>query len=398
MTLAPAETVARGVALVIPTLCGGGAERAMIRMAGWWVARGAKVTLITFDAGPSAYPLHPAVQRIALNEISLPHGLPAETAWPAEAANIVRLRLALQLCLAECAQRPLPVLSFLSRMNLRTLLAARNLPCRVVVVERTYPPLCPLPEREERLRRELYPLAHSIVFQTRRALDDWGGRFLAADKCAVIPNSAPAFQHCATEPASAYPQHGSEAQPFFLAAGRLTPEKGFELLLDAFAPIAREFPGARLLIAGEGLLRPRLEDQIIRLGLEKRVELPGFISRLPELMGRALAFVLSSEFEGFPNVLLESLARGCPAIAFDCPAGPREIIRHGLDGLLVESGNVAALFQAMRRLLEEPALREKLSEAAPEVCGRFAEEKIMRQWTAVLCGHGASDARGASHA
>lgn len=384
MTLTSAETPGHGVALVIPTLRGGGAERAMTRMASWWSERGSKVTLITFDAGPSAYPLHPAVQRIALNEISLPHGLPTETAWPAEAANIARLRLALQSCLAECAQRPLPAISFLSRMNLRTLLAARNLPCRVTVSERIYPPLFPLPEPEETLRRKLYPLAHSIVFQTRRALDDWGRRFLPAGKCAVIPNSAPARVRPDADSAAADLQPATEGHPFFLAAGRLEPQKGFELLLEAFAPIAREYPAPRLLIAGEGPLRPRLQARIAQLGLEKRVQLPGFTSRLPQLMARALAFVLSSEFEGFPNVLLESLAQGCPAIAFDCPAGPREIIRHGLDGLLVKAGDAEALSQAMRRLLTEPELRTTLAAKAFDVHKRFAEERIMRQWNKLI--------------
>lgn len=384
MTLASAEIAAPGVALVIPTLCGGGAERVMTRMAGWWAAHGTKVMLVTFDAGPPAYPLHPSVQRIALNNISLPHELPAETAWPAEAANIARLRIALQACLTEYAPTRLPVISFLSRMNLRALLAARNLPCRVTVSERSYPPLCPLPGQEEILRRKLYSQAHRVVFQTRRALDDWGRRFLPADKYAVIPNSAPAPQSCATEPAPAYPQHGSQAPPFFLAAGRLTPEKGFELLLEAFAPLAREHPGLRLLIVGEGAHRPRLQARVDRLGLEKRVELPGVTSRLPQLMARALAFVLSSEFEGFPNVLLESLAQGCPAIAFDCPAGPREIIRHGVDGLLVKAGDAGALSRTMRRLLTEPQLRATLAANALDVHERFAEEKIMRQWNTLI--------------
>lgn len=376
-----ADVFLPGVTLIIPTLCGGGAEHVMTRMANWWAAHGTKVTLITFDAGPPAYPLHPSVQRIALDSISLPRDQPAESAWPAETANIARLRLALQSCLAECAQRPLPVLSFLSRMNLRTLLAARNLPCRVVVSERISPPLFPLPEPEERLRHELYAQAHRVVFQT---LDDWGTRFLAPEKCAVIPNSAPAPQHCATEPAPAYPQRASPTQPFFLAAGRLEPQKGFELLLEAFAPLAAQFPALRLIIAGEGPLRPQLEEKIQALKLEKQVMLPGFTTQLPQLMARALAFVLSSKFEGFPNVLLESLAQGCPAIAFDCPAGPREIIRHGIDGLLVQAGDARGLAAAMRRLLQEPELRSRLARAAPEVRRRFAEEQIMAQWSALF--------------
>lgn len=378
MTLATAKTSALGVALVIPRLCGGGAERAMTRMADWWSMRGVCVTLVTFTREAEAYPLHPAVRRITLDEIAAANPTPIRE-WPGEARNIARLHAALRCCLENYPlMRPLPVISFLPRMNLRTLLAARNLPCRVLVSERIYPPLFPLPEPEERLRRELYSQAHRVVFQTERARDNWGGRFLAPEKCAVIPNSAPA------RAASPEAQRAPEAKPFFLAAGRLEPQKGFELLLEAFAPIAREYPGPRLLIAGEGPLRSRLQARLCCLGLEKRVELPGFSMRLPQLMGQALAFVLSSEFEGFPNVLLESLACGCPAIAFDCPTGPREIIRHGLDGLLVKTGDVGALSQAMRRLLTEPQLRATLAANALDVHDRFAEEKIMRQWNKLI--------------
>ncbi len=367
------------MALIIPTLCGGGAERVMTRMAGWWAARGTKVMLITFDAGSPAYPLHPAVQRIALDTISLPRDLPAESAWPAEAANIARLRLALQSCLAECAQRPLPVISFLSRMNLRTLLASQGLPCRTIVCERTHAPASPLPEEEEKLRRVLYPLAERVVFQTA-ATCRWGQSFLEKERCAVIPNSVD------PDPGDMQANFPglSVCQPFFLAAGRLVKLKGFDRLLEAFAPLAPQFPALRLIIAGEGPLRPQLEACIVRLGLEKRVQLPGFTSRLPQLMARALAFVLSSKFEGFPNVLLESLAQGCPAIAFDCPTGPREIIRHGIDGLLVQAGDVRGLAAAMRRLIQEPELRSRLARAAPEVRRRFAEEQIMAQWSALF--------------
>lgn len=374
-----ADVFLPGVALIIPTLCGGGAERVMTRMAGWWAARGTKVMLIAFDAGSPAYPLHPSVHRIALDNISLPRDQPAESAWPAETANIARLRLALQSCLAECAQRPLPAISFLSRMNLRALLASQGLPCRMIVCERAHAPACPLPEEEEKLRRLLYPLAERVVFQTA-ATCRWGQSFLEKERCAVIPNSV------APEPGDMQANFPglSVRQPFFLAAGRLEPQKGFALLLEAFAPLAAQFPALRLIIAGEGPLRPQLEEKIQALKLEKRVMLPGFTTQLPSLIAGALAFVLSSKFEGFPNVLLESLAQGCPAIAFDCPTGPREIIRHGIDGLLVQAGDVRGLAAAMRRLLTEPQLRTALAAKALDVHERFAEEKIMQQWSKLI--------------
>ena len=369
------------IVLCIPSLTGGGAERAMTIMAGWWAARGASVTLITFTRDRSAYPLHPDVRRLPLDAFSPdgPHSCPL---WPEEAFNIARLRMALEQCLAETQARPLPVTSFLTRMNLRTILAARGLPCRVVVSERIYPPLCPLPAREEALRRKIYPEADSVVFQTKTGRL-WGCAFLPAERCALIPNCVKTPEKAAPAPEGL--AHLADA-PFFLAAGRLIEQKRFDLLLTAFAPLAAQHPGLRLVIAGEGPLKGALEDQAERMGMRESLILPGFVDNLPWLMRRARAFVLSSAFEGFPNVLLESLANGCPVIAADCPTGPGDIVRHDVDGMLVLPGDAKALHTAMSEMLENDALRDRLAANAQDALERFSVERVMKRWNAQIWG------------
>ncbi len=364
--------------LCIPALVGGGAEHVMIRMANWWAARGVSVHLITFVEDMPSCPLHPAVRRVTL-EAMRPACLPQEPLWSEEANNIAQLRMALEDCLAVTSIRPLPVIGFLSRMNMRLLLAAQGLPCRTIVSERTYPPACPLSPNEERLRRALYPRADHVVFQTEKS-KNWGCTFLEPEHCVVIPNpvhlpsEAPPFPHA--------PQLTD--RKFFLAAGRFAEEKRFDRLIAAFAPLAARHEEIDLLIAGEGPLRPTLEAQARAAGLGERVFLPGFIGNLPWFMRRAVAFVLSSDFEGFPNVLLESLACGCPVIAFDCPTGPGEIVRHNVDGLLVKAGDVQALQATMSTILTDSDLRARLAAHAPEVVRRFSEQDIMARWNSTV--------------
>jgi len=120
-----------------------------------------------------------------------------------------------------------------------------------------------------------------------------------------------------------------------LAVGRFTKVKGFDLLIKAFAGIAIAYADWDLVILGEGPERSDLEAQVEALGLGHRVKLPGRAGNMPDWYARADLFVMSSHFEGFPLVLVEAMAHGCPAVSFDCDTGPRDIIRDEMDGRLV---------------------------------------------------------------
>jgi glycosyltransferase involved in cell wall biosynthesis len=157
--------------------------------------------------------------------------------------------------------------------------------------------------------------------------------------------------------------------PFFLAVGRLEPQKDFSTLINAFA-IFRQKHVARLIILGEGTERQKLEAQIVRCRLEEDISLPGFSDNPYVYMGRASAFVLSSIFEALPTVVIEALACGCQIVATDCPYGPDEILMSGKYGLLVPVGDIKSLANAMEKIIDSPIspnlLRQRASDFTVE--------------------------------
>jgi glycosyltransferase involved in cell wall biosynthesis len=176
-----------------------------------------------------------------------------------------------------------------------------------------------------------------------------------------------------------HPWLGGDAVPVVLASGRLEPQKDFDTLLRAFA-ILRRSRAARLIILGRGSRQQQLKDLIAELGLSADVALPGFVANPYSYMANANLFVLSSAWEGFGNVLAEALALGLPAVATDCPSGPREILQHGKVGSLVAVGDVDGLAAAMARTLEGPPAPSMLTSAAAP----FTAESSARQYIRIF--------------
>jgi glycosyltransferase involved in cell wall biosynthesis len=171
-----------------------------------------------------------------------------------------------------------------------------------------------------------------------------------------------------------------------LAAGRLRPQKGFDLLIRAFAPVVASHPDWSLHIYGDGPMRPELQQQIDDLQLTDHVSLLPTTPELGVQMGRAGMFVLSSRYEGFGRVLLEALSKALPVVSFDCPRGPAEILTHGQDGLLVPAEDVAGLSQAILRLIEDPQLRSRLGGAGPARAAAYDIRTVGARWQQEL-GH-----------
>ena len=168
--------------------------------------------------------------------------------------------------------------------------------------------------------------------------------------------------------------------------GRLSHEKGFDLLLAAWSIAVELLPEWSLRIVGDGQLREQLVRQASTLGIERRVIFAPFSGDPYSLYSECGIFVLSSRYEGLPFVLIEAMTCGAACISFDCPNGPREVIRPGVNGLLVPAERVDALASAIVKLGENPMLRQRLGNAARSVSKPFSEPRVVARWHEVLYG------------
>lgn len=345
--------------LVVPDLGLGGTQRVALALAGHWAALGRRVDVITICAEQPVYPLPDGVELWPLQVF------PA----PGIKSTLKRIR-ALRHRLTSL--RPDVVLSMLTTTNVLAVLAGLGKPWRTVVSERSDPLHTPVSQPVAILRRLTYPLADAVVMQTATAARALGYLNRAVE---IIPNPVTPMPPAA--PAD-FPQ------PCVLGVGRLVAQKNFALLLDAFARVATRFPHWFLVIAGSGPNQVALHAQARQLGLEQRIHFPGLVGDMGGAYAAAALFVLSSRFEGFPNALCEAMAAGVPAIATDCPSGPSEIIRPGIDGLLVPVEDPDAMADAMARLMEDDGLRRRMGERASEIGSRFAAKIIFAKWRKVL--------------
>jgi glycosyltransferase involved in cell wall biosynthesis len=169
-----------------------------------------------------------------------------------------------------------------------------------------------------------------------------------------------------------------------LAAGRYTPQKGFDYLIHAFAPVAEAHPDWELVIFGNGVARKRLEASVEELGLGDRVTLAPPTEQLAAEMTRASIYVLSSRFEGFPLVLIEAMAKGMAVVAFDCPTGPADIVDDHRNGLLVPAKDVEGLTAAMREMVSDEELRRRCAAAALESARDYTMAAVGPKWDEML--------------
>lgn len=367
------------VLLFIHSLHGGGAERVAADLSAHWADMGREVMVVTqASADGDVYTLHPKVRREVLHTAGEGGGL--RGIW----SNVQRVRALRRVIKAF---RPDIVLGMMTTASVLSVLACTGLSCRVVATEHTHPPSQTLSGFWQRLRRLTYPRAARVVALTRGTAQ-WIEQHVPGSRLAVIPNPVH-WPLPKGEPMLAPPS--GDGRKRLLAVGRLHADKGFDLLLQAYARLAPSHPDWDLVILGEGDERRALEAQVREAGLQDRVSLPGRAGNVGDWYQGADLYVLTSRFEGLSNTLLESMASGLAAVAFDCDTGPREIVREGVDGVLVRpNGDVDALCRELDAVMGDAALRQRMAEAATAVRERFSAERVLGQWKELFDGVRAS--------
>lgn len=353
------------VALVLSALEAGGAERVISSIAGAAIDRGWAVTMITFDA-PGDPIFHKIDPRVEIVRLALPAGGKGISPF---IRGMRRLR-ALRRALGD--GRFDVVLSFLTKINALTLLATAGRRTPVIVSERNNPDRQPAHPLWRVVLRRLYPRAAAIVMLTERGKARLPA--VAQSRAIVIPNPIPSLPFT--------PRQQGARQ--LVAVGRLTEQKGFDLLIAAFARIAGRFPDWNLLIFGEGPARPQLEAAVREYGLEERVHLPGSTARHGEWISAASMFVLSSRYEGFANVVGEAMQAGLAVVATDCDFGPSDVIEHGISGILVPPEDPAALAAALHDIMSSEERRRQLGARAIKRARQFDEQMILDTWLRLI--------------
>jgi len=364
------------ILLFTNSLAGGGAERAAATLANAWARRDWEVTVVTLERqSDDFYQLDVRIRRIALNlsgqSRNVVHGL------------LQNLRRAVALRKVLKQLRPAVALSLMSTPNVLLALAARGLPGLATVgSERDYPPHAPLGAIWTRLRRSMYGRLGAVVVQTHETAR-WIQSHSSAKRVAVIPNAT--LWPLPPQPPLISPQSVLPLErKVVLAVGRLAPVKNFGVLIDTFAQLASRHGHWDLVILGEGGERAALEARVRQYGLRNRVFLPGIAGNVGQWYAHAGLYVMTSRSEGFPNTLAEALAHGLPAVSVDCDTGPRDIIRHDIDGLLVPPGDAPALADALERLMGDADLRAAFGARAQDARQRFSIEQITARWEALF--------------
>lgn len=367
----------RKVCFVLPSLNGGGAERAAVQILnGLDPDRWDRSMFLFAREGPYLAEVDPAVA-IASAEASSRWGR-----WHALRSFVAR-------------ERPGIVMAFLSYFSALSAVRAANTGARVVFNLQT-PMSAFLTDADYHWRRRWhkaaftavtrvgYAAADLIVATSQGVAGDLTGTFgISPDQIRVLANPVDLdrVRAAAAEPIDEAVLPGGDG-PLMVAAGRLAEAKNYPLMLEAFAALRQRAP-ARLCILGQGELEDQLRKVIADRGLGQSVSLAGFQPNPWKYIARAQLFLLTSRYEGFGNVLIEAMACGVPVVA-TASAGTRDIINHGVDGLLVDAHTPQAVAASLLSMLESDTRRGAMSIAARASADRFAIGRVVDRYDAVL--------------
>lgn len=347
----------RKIVIILGSMGKGGAERVVSNISNYFVQKEWKVYIVLLLSGDVSYYLDDRIKIIDISDKSRSRVLMLPK-WLCGIRTIVK------------DIKPDTILSFAARINVITSVACLGLNRKIVLSERNDPYMDGRGLVTNLGTKIFYPMANSIVFQTKRA-KSYFLSYKLKDK-SVIPNPI-SVSTLATKC-----KFGK-----IVSVGRLSKQKNQAMLIRAFAKIIDIYPYAKLTIYGEGELRASLQKMIDDRNLQDKIQLPGIVDNIHDEIKDANIFVLSSDYEGLSNALLEALVMGVPCISTRV-AGSDEYIENGKNGLLIDVGDEDALANAMKVLLENDSLCEEMSRKARESADVLSMDTVCEEWFKVL--------------
>lgn len=343
----------------------GGAERVTSILVNEWAKNGCETKiLVTRTEGISKYPLSQNVEIVSCYE----------SIKKAKVGQLTIIKTIRTICREW---EPDVVISFFNDLCALTSIAILGLHIPLIYSERNDPNRTNQRAIDRLYRKIVENRANKIVFQTKGAQECYP--LQVQKKSVVILNPLDT---------TAFPTHDfSHEKKEIVSVGRLEPQKNQKLLIDAFSMIANDIPEYDLVIYGEGSLRRDLEIYIESKGLTNRVRLPGAKSGIQDYIKDAALFVLSSDYEGIPNALIEAMAIGLPCVSTDCsPGGARELIENGNNGFLTPCGDAQKLADEILKMINNKSLAKACGTNAKQIRQRTAVAKISKEWMACICG------------
>lgn len=354
------------IALYISSLRRGGAERVMANLAGYFYREGYQVLMVTTRKEQIEYGIPEGIVR----RISEP---PSEELCGGRLSNFMKRFCRLRGIWKE--EKPDVILSFIGKNNMMAILTSRGLPIPVAVSVRGEPTEEYYSKGLRLMARQLFRLSDGVILQTKRSRSFFPE---AVQKKAVILRNP-------VHPDFFRDRFEGEREKTIVAVGRVDENKNHEMLVRAFAGIARDFPDYRLFIYGEGEKRKELQKLAEEMGLEERILLPGNAEHVEKVIDKARVFVLPSNTEGMPNTLIEAMLLGLTVIATDCPCGgPAELIEHGKNGLLTPVGDVEKMRESLQRVLDNPQEADRLGRNAAQIKNLYQAEAVYGSWKTYL--------------
>lgn len=348
------------IAFYISTLQVGGAERVICNLANGFCEKGSKVYMITENPdGKESYPLHPDVERVMLEA-------PKRGSRLHKAAARITI---LRRCVKELGVQIL--VSFIGKANIRAVLATRFTSTKVIVSVRSAPAREYGTKVRRVLAKVLFRFAEGAVFQTEEARDFFAPSVRKKAVVLMSPLHADFIR----------PRYDGERKHEVVTVGRLHKVKNHEMLIRSFAAVWPDYPDYVLKLYGDGEMKEKLTALIAELNMGQSVVLMGNCSHVADAIREADIFVLSSDVEGMPNALLEAMALGLACISTDCPCGgPRTVIRDGENGLLIPVGDTDALERALRKVLSDAELKERLGINAAQIQKELDPQRVDQMW------------------